>query len=160
MKLVFTAAMALLALGAGAQVRVGRSSINTMGSTTTSNGIMISQSVGQASNISVARTGNIEIRQGFQQANLLTYKVDQTDFDVLLSPNPNDGNFNVSVRGFESGENLQYKILDINGHVVKEAKIETPTIFIVSVPEITTGIYFMQMESTKGKKSTIKISVL
>jgi hypothetical protein len=142
------------------QVRVGRSSINCVGSSTLSNGVLISQTGGQSSSVTVSRTGNLVIRQGFQQSNLLTYKVDETDFDILLSPNPNDGNFNVSVRGFEAGENLTYKIYDVNGKIVKESDVEAPTIFVVSVPELVTGIYFIQMESTKGKKSTIKISIL
>jgi hypothetical protein len=142
------------------QVRVGRSSINCVGSSTISNGVLISQTGGQPSNVTVARTGNLVIRQGFQQANLLTYKVDQTDFDILLSPNPNDGNFNVSVRGIETGENLVYKIYDLDGKLVKESSVDAPTIFTVSVPELVTGIYFIQMETTKGKKSTIKISIL
>jgi hypothetical protein len=121
---------------------------------------LISQTGGQPSSVTVSRTGNLVIRQGFQQSNLLTYKVDEADFDILLSPNPNDGNFNVSVRGFETGENLTYKIYDVNGQIVKESNVEAPTIFVVSVPELVTGIYFIQMESTKGKKSTIKISIL
>ena len=93
------------------QVRVGRTSINCVGSSTVSNGLLISQSGGQPSNVSVSNSGRFMIRQGFQQSNL-EFSVEEAEFSVSLFPNPNDGAFNVLLNGFGEQETVDYVIFD------------------------------------------------
>ena len=140
------------------QVRVGRQSINCLGSSTVSNGIRISHTVGQASSTSVSKSGNIVIRQGFQQANL-QYEVEKTDFDVQLYPNPNDGDFNVSVAGIVSEDPISYQILDVNGKIVLDFKKVDSMTFSVSTLGIEPGMYYLMINTKSGKNASIKFSV-
>jgi hypothetical protein len=140
------------------QVRVGRQSINALGSSTVSNGIRISHSVGQASSTSVSKSGNIVIRQGFQQANL-QYEVEKTDFDVQLYPNPNDGDFNVTVAGILAEDPIKYQILDLNGKIVLNAKKVDSMSFSVSTLGIEPGMYYLKLDTKSAKNASIKFSI-
>jgi hypothetical protein len=140
------------------QVRVGRQSINALGSSTVSNGIRISHTVGQASSTSVSKSGNILIRQGFQQANL-QYEVEKTDFDVQLYPNPNDGDFNVSVAGILTEDPISYQILDMNGKIILSSKKADSMTFSVSTLGIEPGMYYLTLDTKSGKNASIKFSI-
>ncbi|MFM7636937.1 MAG: T9SS type A sorting domain-containing protein [Crocinitomicaceae bacterium] len=140
------------------QVRVGRQSINALGSSTVSNGVRISHTVGQASSTSVSKSGNIVIRQGFQQANL-QYEVEKTDFDVQLYPNPNDGDFNVSVAGILVEDPISYQILDLNGKIVLSAKKADSMNFSVSTLGIEPGMYYLTLKTKTEKNASIKFCI-
>lgn len=141
------------------QVRVGRSSINCVGSSTVSNGILISQTGGQSSSVTVSRSGNLSIRQGFQQANVMQYEIVKTDFSVQLFPNPNDGNFNVALNGFEANETVSYQVVDVNGKKIQEVNTVAPASFSVFVPGIQPGMYYLLLTSSTGKNATIKFNI-
>jgi|APGre2960657468_1045069.scaffolds.fasta_scaffold86861_2 hypothetical protein len=141
------------------QVRVGRSSINCVGSSTVSNGILISQTGGQSSSVTVSKSGNLSIRQGFQQSNVMRYEIVKTDFSVQLFPNPNDGNFNVALNGFEANETVSYQIVDVNGKKMQESQVSTPATFAVSIPSIQPGIYYLILNSLSGKTASIKFII-
>ena len=141
------------------QVRVGRSSINCVGSSTVSKGILISQTGGQSSSVTVSRSGNLSIRQGFQQSNVMHYEIVKTDFSVQLFPNPNDGNFNVALNGFEANETVSYQIVDVNGKKMQEFQVSTPASFAVFIPSIQPGIYYLILNSLSGKTASIKFII-
>ena len=141
------------------QVRVGRSSINCVGSSTVSKGILISQTGGQSSSVTVSRAGNLVIRQGFQQSNVMQYEVEKTDFTVQLFPNPNDGNFSVALTGFGDTEVISFQVIDMNGKKIQEAKASTPTLFPVSVAGIQPGMYYLILNSASGKAATVKFNI-
>lgn len=141
------------------QVRVGRSSINCVGSSTVSNGVLISQTGGQSSSVTVSRSGNLSIRQGFQQANVMQYEIVKTDFSVQLFPNPNDGNFNVALNGFEANETVSYQVVDVNGKKLQEVNTVAPASFSVFVPSIQPGMYYLLLTSSTGKNATIKFNI-
>lgn len=141
------------------QVRVGRQSLNSLGSSTVSNGIRISHTVGQASSTTVSKSGNLVIRQGFQQANTMQYEVERTDFTVQLYPNPNDGNFNVSMTGIDVTDEMFYKVIDINGKKLQESQSVNKTTISVSVTGINPGIYYLILNSKSGKSASIKFTI-
>ena len=141
------------------QVRVGRSSINCVGSSTVSKGILISQTGGQSSSVTVSRSGNLSICQGFQQSNVMHYEIVKTDFSVQLFPNPNDGNFNVALNGFEANETVSYQIVDVNGKKMQEFQVSTPASFAVFIPSIQPGIYYLILNSLSGKTASIKFII-
>ena len=141
------------------QVRVGRSSINCVGSSTVSKGILISQTGGQSSSVTVSRSGNLSIRQGFQQSNVMHYEIVKTDFSVQLFPNPNDGNFNVALNGFEANETVSYQIVDVNGKKMQEFQVSTPASFAVFIPSFQPGIYYLILNSLSGKTASIKFII-
>ena len=141
------------------QVRVGRQSLNSLGSSTVSNGVRISHTAGQASSTSVSKSGNLVIRQGFQQANIIQYDVEKTDFEVQLYPNPNDGNFNVSMTGIELTDEMTYQVIDINGKKLQESKSVNMPLFPISVAGINPGIYYLNLNSKAGKTASIKFII-
>ena len=141
------------------QVRVGRSSINCVGSSTVSKGILISQTGGQSSSVTVSRSGNLSIRQGFQQSNVMHYEIVKTDFSVQLFPNPNDGNFNFALNWFEANETVSYQIVDVNGKKMQEFQVSTPASFAVFIPSIQPGIYYLILNSLSGKTASIKFII-
>lgn len=140
------------------QVRVGRQSLNSLGSSTVSNGIRISHTVGQASSTSVSKSGSLVIRQGFQQANL-QYEVGKTDFDVQLYPNPSDGNFNVSILGIEDSEDINFQVIDVNGNILTESQTSNAKLFPVEMSGINPGIYYLNLNSKAGKTASIKFVI-
>lgn len=141
------------------QVRVGRSSINCVGSSSVSNGVLISQTGGQSSSVSVSRAGNLVIRQGFQQSNVMQYEVQKTDFSVQLFPNPNDGNFSVALTGCGDTEVISYQVVDMNGKKLQEAQTATPASFAVAVPGIQPGMYYLILNSASGKAASVKFNI-
>lgn len=148
------------ALHLDAQVRIGRTSINCAGGSHLSNGILISQTAGQSSNVSVSDAPDVMIRQGFQQPNWIRAEQLESDFSVSLYPNPNSGTFTVGLNGFSGDAVKVYRVLDTQGALVSEANPETDITFPVSLPDVTTGIYFLHLESKAGKKAIVKISVM
>jgi hypothetical protein len=160
MKKLILSFFVLCALSVGAQVRIGRTSINCAGATHISNGIMICQTAGQSSNVTVAANREVMIRQGFQQPNW--YKVEQqpSDFNVSLFPNPNNGSFTVGLNGFNGDPVVNYQVLDIQGALICEENPQTETDFPITLPSVSTGVYFLQLHSKSGKKSLLKISIL
>jgi hypothetical protein len=140
------------------QVRVGRQSINSLGSSTVSNCIRISHTVGQASSTSISKSGNILIRQGFQQANL-QYEVEKSDFDVQLFPNPNDGEFNVSANGIIEEDPISYHIVDLNGKKIVDTHNVDSHLFTVSIIGVQPGMYYIVLNTKSGKTASIKFSI-
>ena len=157
--LIFSVCFSLISTNSYTQqVRVGRQSINCIGSSTVSNGIRISHTVGQALSTSFSKTANLVIRQGFQQANL-QYEVEKTDFDIQLYPNPNDGDFNVSISGILADDPILYQILDLNGKIVLDSKKVDSMTFSVSTIGIEPGMYYLMLNTKSGKNSSIKFSM-
>jgi hypothetical protein len=108
--------------------------------------------------VQVSKTGKLVIRQGFQQANL-QYEVEKTDFDVQLYPNPNDGDFNVSVTCILQEDPISYHILDVNGKKIIEVyKVDSNT-FSVSTTGIQSGMYYLVLNTKSGKNASIKFSI-
>ena len=140
------------------QVRVGRQSLNSLGSSTVSNGVRISHTVGQASCTSVSKSGSVVIRQGFQQANL-QYEVEKTDFDIQLFPNPNDGEFNVSANGIIKDDAISYHIVDLNGKKIVDTHNADSNLFTVSILGVQAGLYYIILNTKSGKNASIKFSI-
>jgi hypothetical protein len=159
-KFAFVAACVIASFAVNAQqVRVGRSSINCVGSSTVSNGVLISQTGGQPSSVTVSRSGNLVIRQGFQQSNVMLYEVEKTDFAVQLFPNPNDGNFSVALTGCGDTEVISYQVVDMNGKKLQESQASTPASFAVSVPGIQPGMYYLMLTTASGKAASVKFNI-
>lgn len=160
MRLILTAVFALSFAGAiFGQVRVGRTSINCVGSSTVSNGLLISQTGGQPSNVTVSNSGRFMIRQGFQQANV-EFNVEEAEFSVSLFPNPNDGAFNVSLSGFADQETVDYTIFDQQGKEVARGIGAKGPEFAVNIPTLENGTYFMKFNSSSSKKAMVRFIVM
>lgn len=72
---------------------------------------------------------------------------------VVLSPNPNDGNFNIT--GLDA--NTDYSIVDARGRVILQGKVETMNDKI-RVSNIESGAYYLHGVAN-GKRGTLKFIV-
>lgn len=70
------------------------------------------------------------------------------EFSISNVIYPNPANSFVTISNFQ--EDMQYKIFDITGKLVKENKLDSPQL---SVEELSSGNYILQIESGKSKQS-------
>jgi hypothetical protein len=85
--------------------------------------------------------------------------VEKTDFDVQLYPNPNDGDFNVSIAGILTEDPISYQILDMNGKIILSSKKADSMTFSVSTTGIEPGMYYLTLDTKSGKNASIKFSI-
>lgn len=78
----------------------------------------------------------------------------QLPFDLSIYPNPNDGNFRLSLTGNYNGNDLVLRVIDPRG---KEIRRETLAAFQGSLQKEFTlnsfaaGIYFVELDSPEGR---------
>lgn len=70
------------------------------------------------------------------------------EFSLSNSIYPNPANSFVTISNFQ--ENMQYKIFDITGKLVKENKLDSANL---SVEELSSGNYILQIENGKSKEN-------
>ncbi|HYD90870.1 MAG TPA: T9SS type A sorting domain-containing protein, partial [Flavobacterium sp.] len=70
-----------------------------------------------------------------------------------LSPNPNDGTFNILLGDKLKGE-VTVKIFDLSGKVIYQDKF-TDSSFNLSLPKLSSGMYIVQLSSASDQE-TIK----
>ena len=92
-----------------------RSSISSFGKSTSSDNIILHQTVGQSSNVNVAKSDDIFLRQGFQQPPF--FSITERNIALVsaeLYPNPNNGNFTLLVET-QKNNNYNFQINDMVG---------------------------------------------
>ena len=74
--------------------------------------------------------------------------------DIDLSPNPNDGKFNLRIKDFEQG-NLSMEIIDVMGRVIKfeELEINSRNWSQTYDYDLPSGMYFLKVSSQKRMRS-------
>jgi hypothetical protein len=138
---------------------IQRSSINSGGHVARSEGIMLSQSIGQAAPVGRASADHITVRQGFQQPVSLERDTEQRIITIVLYPNPNDGNFSFTT-DLNRDETFSYQIMDSQGKLILADQAvggqETP----VSIDQkVQTGTYILAIISQNNWKGQTKIVV-
>ena len=95
-----------------------RWNINSIGKTIHKNGIYLSQSVGQSSNVGVNFSSEFKLNQGFQQPFIFNNSNSLTQNQSFkIYPNPNKGSFNIQPFENIRGENYSVKITDQLGQL-------------------------------------------
>lgn len=75
------------------------------------------------------------------------------DHQVLVSPNPSSGKFNVEVNSDWIG--LHYNIVDLNGRIVEEGMINTSS-FEIELSDAVAGTYFLNVDNSTSPFKLIK----
>lgn len=119
-----------------------RSSLSSLGSTVTSNGLMVRQTVGQSSNTLLFNKGGFELRQGFQQPRASFHPIIETlPINFSLSPNPASDRTLLELKE----EYFQYTITirNINGIILAEFKDESSQSKWLEFHSNVSGVYII-----------------
>jgi len=67
----------------------------------------------------------------------------KSDFDVMIFPNPNEGNFSVHITGTATG-NFDYQIIDVRGRMILDGT-KYQRKFDMNVANLEAGIYYLNI---------------
>ncbi|NBR14818.1 MAG: T9SS C-terminal target domain-containing protein [Crocinitomicaceae bacterium] len=135
---------------------ISRSSIGSLGSSSNNDGITIQQSVGQPSLVNHVNVEGTGLRQGFQQP--ISFIEEQNELNVLLYPNPNQGEFSFIVE--ESTEiKLQYQLFDHQGKLIFQGTTDSNLLTPITIQQPTPGMYHLKV-SDGTKNSSFKVNVI
>ena len=121
----------------------------------------LSVTVAEMTMVQTFAGGSNFLTQGFQQPELLTVSISENDVvadQILIYPNPNSGQFNVSFSANNDG-NCLIRIYDIIGQIVfnqsYSASIGLNTIKL-DIGQYRQGVYFLELSSIslKGKQKS------
>lgn len=135
---------------------ITRSSIGSFGSSANNDGITILQSVGQPALVNHENFEGTGLRQGFQQP--IYFIEEQNELNVLLYPNPNQGEFSFIVD--EATEIiLQYQLFDQQGKLIFQGKTDSNLLTPIKIQQPTPGMYHLKV-SDGTKNSSFKVNVI
>lgn len=133
-----------------------RSSLSCLGSTTTDNGLILLQTMGQPSGTDVLRMGGVELRQGFQQPVVSKNPPgSHKPVDFTLSPNPATDKTLLSFTQEISGCSISVR--DINGSVLFKCVEQTLFEKWLDLTGIMPGIYIVTAICKNGHSSNVLI---
>ena len=151
----FTCCISKVSIGQEIQ----RSSINSAGSSSSSNNLYLSQSIGQPSVVGSLSTDKTLVRQGFQQPVLLSNGKVSKNIQLTIYPNPNHGTFYLSTN-LGRNEAYHFIIYDLNGKLITSGDgiggIENK----VELNDATqSGSYYLNLTTEEGLSGQAKIIV-
>lgn len=135
----------------------GQTSVNTAGGEVKNNSGSVSYSIGQVSFVSAVGV-NGSVSQGVQQAyQISTLNLEEKEFDFTLTafPNPTKDNLNLHVGNYHQ-EQLIYRLIDTEGKLLSEAKIQSEQTVIV-MQTFPTATYFVEVHHEGKKVQSFKI---
>jgi hypothetical protein len=128
--------------------------VNTYGCQSVSKAVAVTTSTNCTACSTTSTTGNIGNLGG-----TVTARSNNTGSAQLeIYPNPNKGNFNLSLRGFEAGA-ATVRVLDINGSVIYQRQhnlMSGHTILPLAIQKAYPGVYLIQVMQ-KGKVNGVKV---
>jgi hypothetical protein len=133
-----------------------RSVIGSFGNSTTMEGITLQQSVGQPALVNNENFEGTGLRQGFQQP--IMFIEEQNELNVLLYPNPNQGEFSFIVDE-DSEIKLQYQLFDQQGKLIFQGQTEANLLTPISIQQPSPGMYHLKV-SDGTKNSSFKVNVI
>jgi hypothetical protein len=136
--------------------QITRSSIGSFGSSSNNDGITIQQSVGQPTLVNHVNVEGTGLRQGFQQP--IYFVEEQNELDVLLYPNPNQGEFSFIVNEL-SDNKLEYQLFDQLGKLIFQGKTDSNLLTPISIQQPSPGMYHLKV-SDGTKNSSFKVNVI
>ncbi len=133
-----------------------RSVIGSFGSSASNDGITLQQSVGQPALVNHVNVEGTGLRQGFQQP--IMFIEEQNELNVLLYPNPNQGEFSFIVNE-DTEIKLQYQLFDQQGKLIFQGQTEANLLTPISIQQPSPGMYHLKV-SDETKNSSFKVNVI
>ena len=138
-------------------VSYGQTSVNTAGGEVKNTSGSVSYSIGQVAYTSVSNS-NGSVSQGVQQAyQISTLNLEEKAFNFSLSayPNPTQDNLNLRVGNYRQ-EQLVYRLLDMGGKLLSEAKIQTQET-VIEMQQLPSATYYVEVHHDNKKVQSFKI---
>ena len=135
----------------------GQTSVNTAGGEVKNSSGSVSYSIGQMAYTSVSNA-NGSVSQGVQQAyQISALNLEEKAFNFSLSayPNPTQDNLNLRVGNYRQ-EQLVYRLLDLGGKLLSEAKIQTQET-VIEMQQLPNATYFVEVHHEGKKVQSFKI---
>lgn len=138
---------------------IKRSSINSIGTSRSSENIRISQSVGQAGVTGTAVSNSTTLRQGFQQPLILTSEDETREIQITVFPNPNNGEFTF-LTNLADQEHFSYQIADAAGKILrKDNCVGGQRVEVQLASSTQSGAYTMFITTEKNWKGNTTIII-
>ena len=138
---------------------IKRSSINSIGTSSSSENIRISQSVGQAGVTGTAVSNSTTMRQGFQQPFILTSENESREIQITVFPNPNNGEFTF-LTNLDKQEHFSYQITDASGRIIrKDNGVGGQRVEVQLSSNTQSGAYTMFITTEKNWKGNTTIII-
>lgn len=154
--LIFSIAFFIGAFSLTAQSLI-RQSLSCLGSSYSTDGVLLRQTIGQPSNTFTFNGEGISLRQGFQQPlNLTEIKLDnELIVDLRIYPNPFTDYFNILIIGNYS--DYQLEITDITGRITKTITILNNYEQQIICNTWKPGMYFVNVLNKEKITTSFKI---
>jgi hypothetical protein len=135
----------------------GQSSVNTSGSNKSNGYSSISYSIGQLACQSFSNNDG-EISQGVQQTfQISKLNLEEKEFNFLLNvyPNPTQENLNLIIGNYHN-ESFTYLILDTEGKIIKNAKVQSKE-SVIEIQQLPNATYYVDVHHSGEKVQSFKI---
>ena len=136
---------------------IERSSVNSMGSSRSSDGIFIQQSVGQPFQTNSYYSNKIESRPGFIQPTHLSVELIQSTFQIDLTAHPNPTTAEVSFAPNENLEDVVLRVMDQYGKMIFTEQVESLKNYNLECYDWSNGTYFIYITDEKGRNYESKL---
>lgn len=131
--------------------------IGTDGDYAVNNKFSITYTIGElVTEYAIDTTLEVDLTQGFNQSYISIVSIEDhiLDVDINVYPNPAIDHLNVSLS--EIYNQLNYYLYDINGKIIKQAKI-SETNFKIWFSSISTGTYLLVFTNDGKKLKTLQV---
>lgn len=116
----------------------------------------IQQSVGQQGVINSFEFEDVNLRQGFiQPLKAIVLGGNPNDLEIVVYPNPFTEGIVVKLNE-DTDEQIQIYLFDVQGRLLFQQDYETTTQLAISLGFLTSGVYFLRMQSGQ-QKQTVKL---
>ncbi|MEE4178111.1 MAG: T9SS type A sorting domain-containing protein [Bacteroides sp.] len=140
---------------------IKRQSISAMGSSTLTDGILVSQTAGQAFNTTGISDNKVAILPGFQQPNTLSIEalteLSLGALDLKVFPNPASYSFTLQSR--EELEESIIQVWDMEGRPILVERVQNLQTFRMDCESWVNGIYFITVSDQSQRSSTFKLVI-
>lgn len=138
---------------------IKRQTISCVGSSGTTDGVAMQQTIGQPYFTKAHYDNSIGLRPGFQQFSKV--RVETIDNDTKLNVNifPNPASYLVSIESSEVIENGVIQLFDINGRLIFKEKIDLFKNYAINCENYQNGVYFITIHDEQNNKCTSKLII-
>jgi len=150
--------MVFIAMQSEAQTII-RQSIGSFGTSTHTEGMLLSQTVGQPYFTSGFYSGEVNIRPGFQQPSNFSLELVNSTFNLTLNVYPNPAVHSITIVSPEVIKVGQLLVLDINGRLILKETINDLKSYKMNCEEWSNGFYTITLSDSQKHRYTSNLII-